>query len=63
MQGYRVYVLGSNGHVDGRVEFFCPDDETAKERAKQLINGRDIELWLSDQRIACFESRSGSPRV
>lgn len=57
MQGYRVYVFGSDGHITGRVEFFCPDDETAKERAKQLIDGHDIELWVSDQRIARFESK------
>jgi len=57
MQGYRVFFIGSDGHITDRVEFFCPDDAAAKEHAKQLIDGCDIELWRFDQRIAYFEAK------
>jgi hypothetical protein len=57
MKDYRVYVLGSDGHIVERVEFFASDDEAAKERAKQIVNGRDIELWHRDHKIAEFKSQ------
>ena len=25
--------------------FWCRDDDAAKERAKQLVDGYDVELW------------------
>jgi hypothetical protein len=32
----------------------CPDDETAKEHAKKLAHGHDVELWQSERLIAKF---------
>ena len=54
MRDYRAYVPGSDGHVRDRVEFFCENDELAKTRAKQLVDGHDIELWHLDQKVAVF---------
>jgi len=34
MQAYRAYIVGQDGRTVGRTEFFCPDDEAAKERAR-----------------------------
>ena len=34
-----------------RVELVCADDEAAKEQAKALANGHDVELWQEDRRL------------
>lgn len=60
MNGYRIYTIGEDGHFIGRTEFYCPDDETALKCAKQLVDGRAIELWESDRLIARIEG-SDSP--
>ena len=54
MQEYRAYLLGPDGHIQGRVDFHCADDEEAKERAKALVNGHGIELWQRGRRIETF---------
>jgi hypothetical protein len=56
MQEYRAFVMGPDGHVESRIDLFCENEEVAKERAKQLVDGHDIELWQRDQRIAVFRS-------
>ena len=56
MQEYRAYILGPDGHVRDRVDIVCADDETAKEKAKQLAGGGDVELWQLDRRIAEFRA-------
>jgi hypothetical protein len=39
MQDYRAFIIGRNGHIMHRQEFWCESDEEAKERAKQLVAG------------------------
>ena len=51
---YRVFVLGEDGHVVHRHEFWCETEDEAKERAQQLVDGRDVELWHRDRKIATF---------
>jgi hypothetical protein len=55
---YRVYTLGEDGHIVGRTEIYCPDDETALERVKSLADGH--ELWEGDRRIALIDGKDGS---
>ena len=55
MHDYRVYFLAPDGHITNRVDLFCSDDEAAKERAKQLVDGQVVELWQLDHKIATFE--------
>ena len=55
MQDYRAYILGPDGHIQNRVDIVCEDDEAAKERAKQLVDGHDVELWQSARHIATFK--------
>jgi hypothetical protein len=57
---YRVYTLGEDGHIKGRTEFRCPDDEAALEHAKQLADGHAVELWEYDRRIALVDGKDGS---
>jgi hypothetical protein len=54
MAEYRAYIIGIDGHFVRAVELICPDDDTAKGCAKQLVDGLDIELWQGDRRIAKF---------
>ena len=54
MAEYRAYIIGVDGHFVRAVELICPDDDTAKEYAKQLADGLEIELWQGDRRIAKF---------
>ena len=51
MRDYRAYIIGRDGHITERIEFFCEHDEEAKEQAKQHVDGHDVELWHRDQRI------------
>ncbi|UGA47086.1 hypothetical protein HU230_0014000 [Bradyrhizobium quebecense] len=55
MPAYQAYVLGKDGHIKQRLDLSCPDDDMAKERARSLVDGRTIELWKSDRKLATFE--------
>jgi hypothetical protein len=39
MPEYRAYIIDSDGHFQASVPLICPDDETAKDQAKQLVDG------------------------
>jgi hypothetical protein len=45
MHAYRAYMIRWDGHIIYRVDIECDDDEAAKERAKLLMDGHDVELW------------------
>jgi hypothetical protein len=47
---YRAYLIGPDGHIQSRVDLVCEHEEAAKERAKQLVDGRDVELWQLDRK-------------
>jgi hypothetical protein len=51
------FVIGSDGHVIDRFEFWCRNDEEAEEKAKQLMDSHDIELWHQDRKIADFKRK------
>ena len=55
MNEYRAYPVGPDGHFQGRVDLVCKDEEEAKARAKQLVDGHDVELW---QRLLGTNSRA-----
>jgi hypothetical protein len=59
MTGYRVYVIGIDGHFLRAIELVCPDDESAKEYARQLIDGHDLELWQGDRKVEAFKHTHG----
>ena len=56
MQEYRAYILGPNGHIQNRVDLVCEEEAMAKDKAKQLVDGHDIELWQGDRMIATFKA-------
>jgi hypothetical protein len=61
MQDYRVYILGPDGHVQGRHDLRCRNDAEAIKLAKQFVNGHDVELWQLDRQIETFRHTSVRP--
>jgi len=45
MPHYRVYVLDETGQFNGALNLDCTDDDAAKEHAKRLAEGHEVELW------------------
>lgn len=52
MDEYRACFLQEDGHIVKRFDLVCLDDEAAKGRARQLVDGHDVELWQLDRYIA-----------
>jgi hypothetical protein len=45
-----------DGHFNGAVVLFAPDDDAAATAAaRQLVDGHDVELWQLGRMIAKFE--------
>ena len=61
MQDYRAYIMGSDGHVQNRVDLRCNDDAEAIRLAKQLVDGYDVELWNLDRHIETFRHMAERP--
>jgi hypothetical protein len=55
MPEYRAYMVGHDGHFVDAAHLICADDAEAIEKAKQLVDGHDVELWRLDRKIATFE--------
>lgn len=58
MARYRAYLLDEHHRVISVAKFDCADEQAAKERAQQLVQEYDVELWELDRRIAVFEAFS-----
>jgi len=56
MLHYRAYLLDEHHHVISAANLYCADEQAAKERAQQLVDANDVELWQLDRRIAVFKS-------
>lgn len=54
---YRVYTFEHNRHIAARAEIDCANDEDATDKAKQLLDGHDIEVWEKDRFVAFFKSK------
>ena len=61
MADYTVYIIGADGHFQSAVQLDSPDDDAAKELAKQLVDGYDVELWQRDRKVAIFERKAKPP--
>ena len=53
---YRAYLM-ENGRVYVAIDLTCTDDDDAKRQTASLSNGRDIEVWEGDRRVALLRSR------
>ena len=63
MLHYRAYLLDEHRHVISAAKLYCADEQAAKERAQQLVDANDVELWQLDRRIAVFKSHPCPPRT
>jgi hypothetical protein len=57
MPDYRAYIVGIDGQFSSIITEFphnYPDDTTAIEAAKQLVDDHDIELWDRDRFVGRF---------
>ena len=52
---YQAFELTSRDEAIARIDLHCTSLEDAKERAKQLVQDRPVELWEGPMRIARFE--------
>jgi hypothetical protein len=56
MPEYRIYTIGKDGHISGPADIIdADDDQAAREKAKQGLEGRTIEVWIDSRRIAKFD--------
>ena len=56
MANYRAYLLDHDRHVISVANLQCADEQEARERAQQLVDANDIELWQLDRLIAVFRA-------
>jgi hypothetical protein len=61
MPDYRAYIIGSDGHFFEAIPLDCADDAEAMEKAKRLADGRDVELWQRDRKVARFDHKQPKP--
>jgi len=52
---YRAFIIGPDGHISGRVDMICENEDEARRRAKLLADGHAVELWEADHRIERLE--------
>jgi hypothetical protein len=61
MLDYRLYFLDARGHIGGVVELACADDVEAALQAHAHSDGRAMELWNRDRKVARFVANDSSP--
>jgi hypothetical protein len=55
---YRVYIVGRDGRFIGVREIEAPDDAAALRKARQYVDGRDVEIWQRERRIGHISADS-----
>jgi hypothetical protein len=57
MADYRAYTVGQDGHFINFRAFSCDDDTDAIERARQLVDGRAVELWCGPRFVIRLDGK------
>jgi hypothetical protein len=57
MAEYKVYRIKNNHVAEPPVVFEAPTEPTAIERAKQLVDGCDVELWQGTRFVIGLRGR------
>jgi hypothetical protein len=60
MAEYRIYTVGSDGHFIGFTPLFCEDDAQAIQKAEQLLDGHDLQLWSGPRYVGRLKSKDKS---
>jgi hypothetical protein len=63
MPKYRAYLVGGDGHFFNFEEMVCDDDAAALERARQLVDGHDVELWSGARLVELLKHNDASNEV
>jgi hypothetical protein len=61
MHQYRIYTFRDDGHFSCVQRIECADEREAVQKARQLVNRQDGELWESDRLIARFPDPERAP--
>lgn len=62
MPEYRAYEVGLEGHFIGSEPLVCADDAEATERARQMVDGHDIELWNAGRLVVRLKHNPARPK-
>jgi hypothetical protein len=54
MHQYRIYTFREDGHFSAVRRIECTDEIQAVQKAQQLVEGEDGELWQGEHLIARF---------
>jgi hypothetical protein len=55
MDGFYAYIVDADwSRPSPHVNLAIESEDHARERAKQLVDGHDVELWQLDRKIATF---------
>jgi hypothetical protein len=55
VQTYRLYAVNAEGRIDQPPQVIeASDDDKAVEKARALLNGRDVELWQDERLVMCL---------
>jgi hypothetical protein len=54
MHEYRIYTFREDGHFSTVRRIECADEKQAVQKARQLVEGEDGELWQGEHLIARF---------
>jgi predicted dinucleotide-binding enzyme len=55
---YRVYFIDRAGHVSRPPQIVeCADDQEAAQKAKQLVDGQDVEVWDGPRFVIGLKSK------
>jgi hypothetical protein len=57
MADYRAYMVDGDGHFYEAVALVCADDAEAIQKAKQLVDHHEVELWQLDRKVATFKRK------
>ena len=60
MPTYRVLTLGPNRKIEAAKDIECANDEEAITKAKQLLDGHDIELWEHGRFLSWFPPKKAA---
>ena len=61
MAPYSIFTVGPNGHFVSVKEIMASSDAAALERARQLLDELDLEVWSGGRKIAGLSARRGTP--
>ncbi|MHC2335458.1 hypothetical protein ACVIW0_004747 [Bradyrhizobium sp. USDA 4454] len=61
VHNYKIYFLGEDGHIIGRIDLPVDDDNAAKREARKLAIGQPVELWDGARKIATFQPSNPDP--